>query len=210
MRQIILDTETSGLSWREGAKIIEVAALEMINRELTGKTFHTYVNPNVQIEKEAFQVHGISNKFLLDKPSFAQIESDFLNFIGDDELVIHNMSFDLGFLNNELRRPLQNQVIDTLKLARVIYPGQKNNLDALSERLKIDKSERVKHGAEVDCKLLAQIYLLLSKDQVQIFDFGNLKPYVFKFKKFDFSHLNLVVIEPTPEEVEAHNKFFGV
>jgi DNA polymerase-3 subunit epsilon len=172
MRQIILDTETTGLDPNQGHRIIEVAAVEMVNRRLTGNHLHRYVNPGREIDPGAMQVHGISNEFLLDKPRFADVAGEFAEFVQGAELIIHNAPFDVGFLNMELRladMPLLdawcNGVIDTLAMAKALHPGQRNNLDALCKRYGVDNSARTLHGALVDCELLAAVYLALTRGQ---------------------------------------------
>jgi len=172
MRQIFLDTETTGLSPALGHRIIEVAAVEMVNRRLTGKHYHCYLNPEREIDAGAQQVHGISIEFLQDKPKFAEVAQEFLDFVQDGELIIHNAPFDVGFLNHELS--LINQtaigavcvsVIDTLKLAKELHPGQKNNLDALCRRYAVDNSNRTLHGALLDAELLADVYIAMTRGQ---------------------------------------------
>lgn len=164
MREIVLDTETTGLDPLGGDRIIEIAALEIVNEYLTGKKFHVYINPQREIPDSAFKIHGISNEFVRDKPFFCDILDDFIEFIGDAPLVAHNAEFDLKFINEELRRagrpPLEtNLVIDTLALARRKHPGAPNSLDALCLRYGIDRSHRLKHGALIDTGILADVYL---------------------------------------------------
>lgn len=172
MRQIILDTETTGLDHRLGHRIIEVAGVEVVNRRLTHRHFHHYVNPDRDIDEGAQAVHGISREFLADKPRFADIADSFLDFIDGAELVIHNAPFDIGFLNAELellgKPPVTefcHKVTDTLKMARDNYPGKRNSLDALCERLEIDNSKRNLHGALLDAELLADVYLVMTRGQ---------------------------------------------
>lgn len=172
MRQIILDTETTGLDPNQGHRVIEIAAVEMVNRRLTGNHLHRYVNPDREIDAGAMQVHGITNEFLLDKPRFAGIAREFVEFVQGAELIIHNAPFDVGFLNMELRlvdMPLLDTwcsgVTDTLAMAKALHPGQRNNLDALCKRYGVDNSARTLHGALVDCELLAAVYLALTRGQ---------------------------------------------
>lgn len=172
MRQIILDTETTGLDARQGHRIIEIAAVELVNRRLTGQHFHRYLNPEREIDEGALQVHGITREFLDDKPGFADVVDDFIGFIQGAELVIHNAAFDVAFLDAELglcgREPLEvfvSTVVDTLTMARGLHPGQRNNLDALCKRYEVDNSSRTLHGALVDCELLAQVYLGMTRGQ---------------------------------------------
>lgn len=172
-RQIILDTETTGLETSKGHRLIEIGCLEMINRRLTGKKFHTYLNPEREVDPGAYAISGLSTEFLQDKPLFSKIVDDFLFFIRDAELIIHNAPFDLGFINHEmnlLSHPMGSidphvQVIDTLILARQLHPGQKNNLDALCRRYGIDNSHRTYHGALLDAEILAKVYLQMTAGQ---------------------------------------------
>lgn len=174
MRQIILDTETTGIDPGQGHRLIEVGCLELVNRRLTGRSFHRYVNPQREVEVEAMAVHGITNEFLADKPLFASIVDELLEFVTGAELVIHNAPFDVGFLNHELR--LLNRglpaitdicgVLDTLPLARSKHPGQKNNLDALARRYGADNRDRTYHGALLDAEILADVYLAMTGGQV--------------------------------------------
>jgi DNA polymerase-3 subunit epsilon len=172
MRQIILDTETTGLDPNQGHRIIEVAAVEMINRRLTGNHLHRYVNPDRDIDAGAMQVHGITPEFLQDKPRFSDVAQEFVDFIQGAELIIHNAPFDVGFLNMEFRllgmSPLAkwcDGVTDTLAMAKALHPGQRNNLDALCKRYGVDNTARTLHGALVDCELLAAVYLALTRGQ---------------------------------------------
>jgi len=172
-RQIVLDTETTGLEVSQGHRIIEIGCVELLNRRLTGRHFHQYINPERPVDQGAFEVHGISDAFLADKPRFAQIAEAFLAFVDDAELIIHNAPFDLGFLNSELERvngkaaPLQARcrVTDTLREARKLHPGQRNNLDALCQRYAIDNSQRELHGALLDAEILADVYLAMTGGQ---------------------------------------------
>jgi DNA polymerase-3 subunit epsilon len=166
MREIVLDTETTGLDPGQGHRVIEVGCVELLNHVPTGRTFHRYVNPERPVPSEAFAVHGLSDAFLRDKPPFAAIADEFLVFLGDSPLVIHNAAFDLGFLNAEFdrlqRQPLPpGRAIDTVALARQAFPGAPANLDALCKRFRIDTADRATHGALKDAKLLAMVYLEL-------------------------------------------------
>ena len=163
MREIVLDTETTGIGFADGHRIIEIGAVELVNKYRTGKVFHKYINPEREVSEGAFKVHGLSNEFLKDKPVFALVVAEFLDFIGDSKLVIHNAQFDMGFINHhfsKLGMKLINndRVIDTLTIARKKYPGAKNNLDALCSRLGVDGSSRLHHGALLDAELLADCY----------------------------------------------------
>jgi DNA polymerase III subunit epsilon len=166
VREIVLDTETTGLDARNGDRLIEIGCIELYNRIPTGSEYHCFINPQRDVPKEAEQVHGLSTEFLRDKPLFPAVADDFLSFIGEDVLVIHNASFDIGFLNAELGRiskPLlaMDRVVDTLQIARRKHPAGPNNLDALCKRYGIDNSKRIKHGALMDSLLLADVYVEL-------------------------------------------------
>jgi DNA polymerase III subunit epsilon len=175
-RQVVLDTETTGLSTSDDHRIIEIGCVEVMNRRITGETFHQYINPEREIDAGALEVHGISSEFLADKPKFAEISQDFMQFIDGAELIIHNAAFDVGFLNHELakintetrRIKDVSSVLDTLKLARDKHPGQKNNLDALCKRYEIDNSNRELHGALLDSEILADVYLAMTGGQVSL------------------------------------------
>jgi DNA polymerase III subunit epsilon len=177
-RQIILDTETTGLSPSDGHRIIEVAAVEMINRRFTGNYLHLYINPQRGIDPEAQKVHGLTEKFLMDKPIFNHIADELFDYINGNELIIHNAPFDLGFLNHEFQELRRNfvhiesccTIIDTLVMARNKHRGQKNNLDALCNRYNIDRSSREKHGALIDAKLLGEVYIAMTGGQISLFD----------------------------------------
>ncbi len=175
-RQIVLDTETTGLEPSQGHRIIEIGCVEMINRRLTDNHWHHYIKPDRPVDDGAFEVHGISNEFLADKPRFDELVDDFLAYIDGAELVIHNAPFDVGFLNHEIKlldepRPLITEVcsvLDTLVMARQKHPGQKNNLDALCRRYEIDNSHRTLHGALLDSEILAEVYLLMTGGQTAL------------------------------------------
>lgn len=175
-RQIFLDTETTGLEPSKGHRLIEIGCLEMQNRRLTGKTFHSYLNPEREVDPGAFAITGIGNEFLLDKPKFNEVVDDFLAFIKDAEIIIHNAPFDLGFINHELKllnHPWGSvdeyiQVFDTLVLARRMHPGQKNNLDALCKRYNIDNTHRTYHGALLDAEILSKVYLQMTAGQTTL------------------------------------------
>ncbi len=174
LREIVLDTETTGLDARKGDRLIEIGCVEIVNRIPTGREFHCFINPERNVPAEAEAVHGISTQFLLDKPLFAAVANDFLDFIAGDTLVIHNATFDIGFLNMELERlklgPISmSRVVDTLQLARRKHPAGPNNLDALCKRYGIDNSKRIKHGALMDSLLLAEVYVeLLGERQASL------------------------------------------
>lgn len=180
MREICLDTETTGLDPKDGHKIIEIACFELFNKVKTGKVFHSFVNPLRDVPHEAFRIHGISTEFLKDKPTFDLIADKFLDFIGDDILVIHNASFDIKFLNFELnilrKKTLEmSRVVDSLMLARKKFPGGQNSLDALCKRFNLDLSKREKHGAMIDTELLCDVYIELMGGAQEGFGFDNIK-----------------------------------
>jgi len=172
MRQIVLDTETTGLEHKRGHRIVEIGAVEICNRQLTGNHFHYYLNPERESDEGALQVHGLTTEFLRDKPKFADVSGEFLEFISDAELIIHNAPFDVGFINHELSLldlaaldQYCQSVTDTLRLAKDLHPGKRNNLDALCERYAIDNSKRSLHGALLDAELLAEVYLAMTRGQ---------------------------------------------
>lgn len=176
MRQVVLDTETTGLEPKQGHRIIEIGALELVDRQLTGRQFHTYINPEREIDQGALEVHGITEDFLRDKPRFAEIVDDLLSFADGAELVIHNAPFDIGFIDNELSLTGHEYqsitavatVLDTLELARDLHPGQRNNLDALCKRYEVDNSSRSLHGALLDAEILTDVYLAMTGGQVDL------------------------------------------
>ena len=182
MRQLVLDTETTGLDVAAGHRLIEIGIVELVNRELTGNTFHCYLQPDRKVDDDAVKVHHLTNQFLSDKPRFADIAAELLNYLQDSPLIIHNAAFDLGFLNSELRRwrsstaqlETQHTIIDTLILARGLHPGQQNTLDALCKRYSIandlrDARQQQGHGALLDARLLAELYLLMTGGQVSLY-----------------------------------------
>ncbi len=176
MRQIVLDTETTGLEVAQGHRVIEIGAVELVDRRISGKTFHQYLNPDREIEDGALEVHGITREFLADKPRFSEVFEEFLAFLNGDELIIHNAEFDLGFLDAELalldtpqpRLSDLSQVVDTLEIARDLHPGQRNSLDALCKRYEIDNSQRTLHGALLDAEILADVYLAMTGGQTDL------------------------------------------
>lgn len=193
IRQIILDTETTGLDINQGHRIIEIACVELINRKITDNNYHCYLNPQREIDSQASAIHGITTEFLEDKPSFHSIAEDFLNFIQGAELIIHNASFDVGFINYEFSLTQKNylplteycNITDTLEFARKLHPGMRNNLDALCKRYGINNAHRAYHGALLDAHLLAQVYLIMSAEQRSLLDgleFESLKKNVSSLK----------------------------
>jgi len=213
MREICLDTETTGLEPRDGHKIIEIAAFEIVNKIKTGNNFHCYINPKRDVPIEAFRVHGISTEFLQDKPIFADIANDFLDFIKNDTLIIHNAAFDLKFINAELvsigmPSLSQNKIIDTLYLARSKFPGSQNSLDALCKRFNIDLSKRDKHSALVDTELLCLVYLELTGGAQIGFGFNKnvtkVEQEVIVSTKYNIPVRDF---SPTKEQLDLHKDF---
>lgn len=223
-RQIVLDTETTGLDAKKGHRIIEIGCVEIIDREITDAYYHQYINPQREIDEGAAAVHGITSHFLNDKPLFDKITDKFLPFIKNAGLVIHNAAFDLSFLNAEFSLLGQNfakisaysAIIDTLEMARKKHPGQKNNLDALCKRYKIDNSNRELHGALLDAKLLAMVYLAMTGGQSSFFDIGETKNAPNKNLVIDTNAAakvnkqaalqSTVVIMASPEEIALHQQ----
>jgi DNA polymerase III subunit epsilon len=212
MRQIVLDTETTGLEVTSGHRIIELAAVEIVNRRLTGNRFHRYVNPERDIDPGALEVHGLSLEFLQDKPKFADVAQEFLEFVRDTEVIIHNAPFDVGFLDQELRsidlQPIAEhcpQITDTLRMARDLHPGKRNGLDALCERYQVDNSTRTLHGALLDAELLAEVYLAMTRGQeTLLMDLGPAGRGAGE-AEVDLSTFELVVVSATQEELAAHH-----
>ncbi|NDV90019.1 DNA polymerase III subunit epsilon [Alteromonas sp. 345S023] len=215
MRQIVLDTETTGIDPKEGHRIIEIGCVEVVNRKLTGNHFHVYINPGRQIEQEAIEVHGITNEFLQDKPIFADVAQDFVNFIRGAQLVIHNAPFDVGFMDHEFAMNASTSsvvtknmcdVLDTLVLARQMHPGQKNNLDALCKRYGIDNSHRELHGALLDAEILADVYLLMTGGQtkLKLASSGSTDADANAVRPIQRTINKLKVIKATADELQQH------
>jgi DNA polymerase III subunit epsilon len=210
-RQIVLDTETTGLDPKLGHRVIEVAGVELINRRLTGRHFHRYLNPGRDSDEAALQVHGLTTEFLSDKPKFAEIADELLEYITGAELIIHNAPFDIGFLDSELalarRKKLKTycpEVIDTLRMAKDLHPGKRNGLDALCDRYQIDNSARTLHGALLDAELLADVYLAMTRGQESLMiesDAGRAEVAVAGFNR---EGLKLKVLSATAEEIALH------
>lgn len=222
MRQVILDTETTGLDPSDGHRVIEIGCIEMVNRRLTDRTFHAYINPEREIEPEAIEVHGITNEFLKDKANFAGVAEEFIEFISGAELIAHNASFDLNFLETELQRIPDSPsifdlihggvAIDTLAMAREKRPGKRNSLDALCRDYKIDASERTLHGALLDAELLTQVYLAMTREQNPMFAGIDNKQQGSRFepvKKLSGLDRQPVVYEPNSSELENHHAFLA-
>jgi DNA polymerase III subunit epsilon len=216
MRQIVLDTETTGIDPKQGHRIIEIGCVELINRKLTGNHYHQYINPQRVVEQEAIAVHGITNEFLEDKPVFKDVYDDFMQFIEGAELVIHNAPFDVGFIDHELkiigRGKWKNTathctVLDTLALARKMFPGQKNNLDALCRRFGIDNSHRSLHGALLDSEILADVFLLMTGGQkdLKLAEDDNSEANSYKIKPINRNLINqLKVVKANQQELKDH------
>jgi DNA polymerase-3 subunit epsilon len=217
MRQVVLDTETTGLDPRNGHRIIEIACIEMENRRLTGRHLHKYTNPEREIDEGAAAVHGITLEFLADKPKFADVVDEFLEFINGCELVIHNAPFDLGFLNAELARldrvpveTLCNGVTDTLKMARELHPGKRNSLDALCERYEIDNSQRTLHGALLDTELLSEVFLAMTRGQNTLMIEPDAAPRVpIGESGRQIERKPLLVRQPSTEELAEHERLLA-
>jgi len=217
MRQIILDTETTGLDPALGHRVIEIAAVEIINRRFTDKHFHEYVNPEREIDAGALEVHGITVEFLADKPRFREVVKEMLEFIDGAELIIHNASFDVAFLDHELGllelNPVKHycpQVTDTLKMAKGLHPGKRNSLDALCERYQIDNSSRSLHGALLDARLLAEVYLSMTRGQDSLLmDMGESSSPALD-STFSTTDVELIVVYATPEELVEHARQLDV
>jgi DNA polymerase-3 subunit epsilon len=218
---VVLDTETTGLNPQEGHRIIEIGCVELINRRLTGQHFHVYLNPDRQIDAGAIEVHGISNEFLRDKPHFIDIVDDFITFIQDAELVIHNAPFDVGFINHEFAQlkvakgvvEEYSRVFDTLIYARNKHPGQRNSLDALCKRYGIDNSHRELHGALLDAEILADVYLLMTGGQFSLLDEdekGEEGEIFEPVKVLATERPELKVIAASDADLETHNKRLNI
>tara|TARA_Y100001970_G_scaffold285434_1_gene405148 strand:- start:1794 stop:2459 length:666 start_codon:yes stop_codon:yes gene_type:complete len=210
MLEVILDTETTGLSTTQKHKIVEIGCVELNNQIATGKVFHTYINPQRSVSEDAYKVHGYSDKFLSDKKTFLEIAEDFLNFIKNKKIIIHNAPFDLSFLNYELRLINKNQieiknVVDTLELARQKHPGAQNSLDALCKRYNIDNSKREKHSALIDCHLLKEVYINLLDQKEPKLDFKNIEFSDVNFKKNKNTERKIVKINE--EELKKHKEY---
>lgn len=218
MRQIILDTETTGLDLQSGNRIIEIGCVELIDRKFTGNEFHTFLNPERPIEPGAFKVHGVSLDSLSDKPVFKDIYEDFLAFIKEAEILIHNADFDVSFLNNELK--LSNiqttidehvsNIVDTLSLARQLHPGQRNSLDVLTDRYNIEGYDRSYHGALLDSKILGEVYLMMTGGQTKL-DFNDAIEKKELSLKEDFikNSISLAKVVVTTEEERSHQEYIN-
>jgi len=214
MLEVILDTETTGLSVNENHRIVEIGCIELDNLIPTKKFFHTYINPERSVSDQAYKVHGYSNEFLSNKKSFSQIADDFLEFIKNKKIIIHNAPFDLSFLNLELKKINKknidnDMVIDTLEIARKKYPGSQNSLDALCKRFNIDNSKREKHNALIDCQLLREVYINLIEQKEPKFDFKNFQNSELEKNKNIEEEIigKRKIIKPSKEELQLHDKY---
>jgi DNA polymerase III subunit epsilon len=213
MRQLFLDTETTGLSADNGDRIVEIACVELVNRKLTGNNFHSYLNPDRDSHEGALKVHGLSSEFLRDKPRFSEVADHFLSYVQGAEIIIQNAPFDLGFLNKELEqigkpvfRSFVHSVTDTLVMAKELYPGKRNSLDALCDRLGVDNSGRTLHGALLDAELLADVYINLTRGQdALLIDAPAGDEQGSPLQRLDLSRFELTVLAATPQELLAHD-----
>ena len=207
MKEIVLDTETTGISVKEGHRIVEIGCIELDNLIPTKNKFHCYLNPERKVSEKAFEVHGYSDSFLSDKMKFGEVADDFLKFIKNKRLIIHNAEFDLSHLNNELKilgkNKIDNEVLDTVSLARNKFPGSQISLDALCKRYRIDNSKRVQHTALIDCDLLSKVYINLIDQKEPTLDFKNKEEEVSKLNSGKVVY-STKVIKPSPEELKNH------
>ena len=210
MKEVVLDTETTGLSTKEGHRIVEIGCIELENLIPTKNNFHCYLNPERKVSEKALKVHGYTDQFLSDKMKFSQVVDEFLNFIKDKRLIIHNAEFDLSHLNNELKiikkSPINNEIVDTLVLAREKFPGSPSSLDALCKRYRIDNSKRTQHSALVDCALLSKVYINLIDQKEPTLDFKRVdtKSNIINSDGILYSKK---VIEPNFEELKLHKEY---
>ena len=209
MKEIVLDTETTGISVKDGHRIVEIGCIELDNLVPINK-FHTYLNPERKVSEKAFEVHGYSDDFLSKQKKFSEIVDDFLKFIEGKNLIIHNAEFDLGHLNNELslvgKKKISNEIIDTLELARLKFPGSSSSLDALCKRYRIDNSRRVQHTALIDCDLLAKVYINLIDQKEPTLDFKNDNNFELKKLNSQVSYFKKVVT-PSKDEILMHKEY---
>ena len=213
MKEIVLDTETTGLSVKDGHRIVEIGCIELENLIPTKKVFHCYLNPERRVSESALKVHGYTDKFLSDKKKFIDIADDFLEFISGKKIVIHNAEFDISHLNNELslinkKSISKDNVIDTLEIARNKYPGSGLSLDALCKRFKIDNSKREKHTALIDCDLLSKVYINLLGQKEPVFQFKNSKKNN-NLRDESFKNYSKIIIKPSEKEIMEHKKFIN-
>ncbi len=212
MKEIVLDTETTGISVKEGHRLIEIGCLELDNLIPTNRKFHCYLNPERSVSEDAFKIHGYSNEFLADKKKFVDVADEFLSFIEGKRLIIHNADFDLSHLNNELKllkkNKIENEIIDTLVLARDKFPGSSISLDALCKRYRIDNSKRTHHTALLDCDLLAKVYINLIDQKEPVLNFQNNDEMSKNSENSNVVYFKKV-IKPSDEELKKHKKFLS-
>ncbi len=210
MKEIVLDTETTGISIKDGHRIVEIGCIELENQIPTKKKFHCYLNPERKVSEKALEIHGYSDEFLSNQKKFSEISDEFLNFIKDKKLIIHNAEFDLAHLNNELsilgKKNIKNEFIDTLELARNKYPGSSVSLDALCKRFRIDNSRRTHHTALIDCDLLAKVYINLIDQKEPTLDFQNLDQENKNMSSLNISYFKKI-ITPSEEELLKHKEY---
>ena len=210
MKEIILDTETTGLNVKDGHRIVEIGCIELENLVPTKKTFHCYLNPERKVSEKAFEVHGYSDEFLSKQKKFSEIVDNFLSFIEGKRLVIHNAEFDIGHLNNEMlilgKKKINNEIVDTLVLARDKFPGSPINLDSLCKRYRIDNSRRTKHTALIDCDLLAKVYINLLDQKEPTLDFQSENKNIAEINDNNIQYYKKI-IKPSEEEIKLHKNF---
>jgi DNA polymerase-3 subunit epsilon len=210
MKEIILDTETTGLNVKDGHRIVEIGCIELDNLVPTKKTFHCYLNPERKVSEKAFEVHGYSDEFLSKQKKFSEIVDNFLSFIEGKRLVIHNAEFDIGHLNNEMlilgKKKINNEIVDTLVLARDKFPGSPINLDSLCKRYRIDNSRRTKHTALIDCDLLAKVYINLLDQKEPTLDFQSENKNIAEINDNNIQYYKKI-IKPSEEEINLHKNF---
>jgi DNA polymerase III subunit epsilon len=221
MRQVVLDTETTGLEVEQDHRVIEIGCVELFNRRLTGRSFHRYLNPERDIDEGALEVHGLSREQLAKEPRFAEIRAEFLDFVRDAELIIHNAAFDVAFLEAELARAGDGtpslgsicRILDSLALARQMHPGQRNSLDALCRRYSVDNSHRDYHGALLDARLLAEVYLAMTGGQVTLVLGADVDPVSIRARADTTrarESLRIIVVRASEEEMAAHEHVLGI
>ena len=212
MKEIVLDTETTGISIKEGHRIVEIGCIELDNLIPTKKKFHCYLNPERKVSEKAFKIHGYSDEFLSNQKKFSEISEEFINFIQNKRLIIHNAEFDLAHLNNELglsgSKKIENKIVDTLVLAKDKFPGSSVSLDSLCKRFRIDNSKRTHHTALIDCDLLAKVYINLIDQKEPVLDFKN------ETENYNFGNLQKVeyfkqVVQPTTDELKKHREYIN-
>jgi len=212
MKEVVLDTETTGISIKEGHRIVEIGCIELDNLIPTGSRFHCYLNPERAVSEKALEIHGYTNEFLADKKKFNEIVNEFLTFIKDKRLIIHNAEFDLAHINNELKlnnkNKIENEIVDTLVLARDKFPGSSVSLDALCKRFRIDNSKRTQHTALIDCDLLARVYINLIDQKEPTLDFKNYEQEINLQNNSENKYYKKVT-KPTSDEIKKHKKYLN-